>query len=173
MLNKFKPQTLIQVTKTALLIILGACGLLFGIILLIPSNEIEYKELSDAEIRNIDLTEETNNYRIDNNLLVLEETEKLNDLAKAKLEDMITRNYWSHYNPDGDVLWGADQFPEETFIGENLARKSQSTYYILEAWKASPTHNENLLNPRFKFTGVACEELENGYTCVQRFSTRK
>ena len=49
-----------------------------------------------------------------------------------------------------------------TLIGENLARGYNSPEVLVQDWLLSPGHQENILNPLFFFTGLACY---NGYTC--------
>ena len=49
-----------------------------------------------------------------------------------------------------------------TLIGENLARGWDSSEKLVGAWLASPTHQENIMNPLFLYTGLACY---NGYVC--------
>lgn len=70
---------------------------------------------------------------------------------------MLDADYWSHTSPSGKEPW---DFMEETgytwvYAGENLAKGFTSSQEVLDAWKESTAHKENLLNPNYTETGVA------------------
>lgn len=54
--------------------------------------------------------------------------------------------------------------------GENLAKEFNSLEEAMAALKKSPTHNANLINPRFKDIGIGYATLPNGkWVVVQNF----
>lgn len=77
--------------------------------------------------------------------------------AYEKGQDMLTKDYWAHYGPNGETPWqfiianGYDYI----YAGENLAKDFSSTAPIHSAWMASPSHRSNLLNESFTNIGIA------------------
>jgi hypothetical protein len=102
----------------------------------------------------IDLTNQT---RIHNNLPPLLRNDKLQKAAELKGEDMVTRQYFSHYAPDGTSPWywfkkvGYDF----SFAGENLAINFSSSRDVEKAWLASQKHKDNILNQNYEDTAIA------------------
>lgn len=81
----------------------------------------------------------------------------LNQAAFAKAENMFAQQYWAHVGPDGTEPWFF--FKQANYhysiAGENLARDFSTTGDMVQAWMASPTHKENIMNDRYQETGVA------------------
>jgi uncharacterized protein YkwD len=76
--------------------------------------------------------------------------------AQAKCQDMLNRNYWSHFAPDGTSPWF---FYEQAgykyhYAGENLARDADSDEEAMEWLMASPTHKQNILGLEYTDIGV-------------------
>lgn len=103
---------------------------------------------------------------------------KLSQAARAKAEDMFANQYWAHTSPQGKDPWS---FVKEAgysylFAGENLARDFADSKAVVEAWMKSPSHRENLLNPRYKDVGFAVVNGKyHGYETtlvVQMFGTK-
>lgn len=89
---------------------------------------------------------------------------RLNRAAQGHTEEMISEDYFSHYSPTGDTpgsriraagyIYSADLGYE---IGENIAwgtRYLSTPTAIVEAWMASPGHRENILDARYRETGM-------------------
>lgn len=70
--------------------------------------------------------------------------------AHARAELLCNKNQWSHDN------W-LDSFKDYPyrFAGENLAKGYGNIADEFLAWKASPTHLRNMVNPNFTKTGYA------------------
>jgi hypothetical protein len=83
--------------------------------------------------------------------------ERLNEAARQKAADMFNKNYWAHYAPDGTTPWSFFKNNNYNYIyaGENLARDFNDSDAVVKAWMASPTHKENILNPKYQDIGVA------------------
>ncbi len=81
----------------------------------------------------------------------------LNQAAFAKAENMFAQQYWAHVGPDGTEPWFFFKQAnyQYSIAGENLARDFGNTTDMVQAWMASPTHKENILNGRYQETGVA------------------
>ena len=99
----------------------------------------------------------TNNLRSDVDLLFLTENQRLNQAAVQKVQDMFAGQYFAHVSPSGISL---DKFVDKvgykySVIGENLAIGYNNAEELVVAWKNSPTHYENIIDPSFKEIGVA------------------
>lgn len=119
----------------------------------------------------------TNIQREKNGLSSLSEDPRLSEAALKKGENMFEENYWAHYSPSGKDPWGFIQRAgyKYTYAGENLAKNFSNPEDVVNAWMASPTHRDNLLNSRYKNVGMAVLEGElNGQhtiLVVQEFGT--
>ncbi|MBI4673572.1 MAG: CAP domain-containing protein [Chloroflexi bacterium] len=110
----------------------------------------------------------------------------LNAVARARSEDLIQRNYFSHTDPvNGDVLYenaltaAAFHF---SWIGENLVEVRYSkpnsapvttahparavAEEFVNRWLASPGHRDNILSANFKRTGIALAISPDGTRIV-------
>lgn len=87
---------------------------------------------------------QANQYRLDHNRPALIENEWTCSVATARAQEIETD--WSH-----DGFWKYS-VPGS---GENLGRDFTSERGMVDAWIASPTHNENLLR-YYKFGCVRC-----------------
>ena len=70
------------------------------------------------------LLEYTNEERQKNNLPVLSYNQKLSDAAAKKAADMLAKNYWAHFAPDGGTPWDfiLNSGYSYELAGENLAK---------------------------------------------------
>src|SRR3989344_746732 len=77
--------------------------------------------------------------------------------AQAKANDMATYGYFAHISPQGVYPW--HWFEQAgykfTYAGENLAVDFSDSGDVNTAWMNSPTHRENLLNPKYTEIGIA------------------
>jgi len=107
-----------------------------------------------------------NNYRVSNGLEPLAFDSTLIDVAKQRSSDMLDRNYFSHYTPEGtnvfNVLKGAGY--SYRYAGENLAQCQPASIgsadAFLNAWINSASHNQNML--RAQYTKIGVGMVENG-----------
>lgn len=104
--------------------------------------------------------------------------DELSQAAAAKAKDMFTKQYWAHTAPDGTDPWNfiLNAGYNYLFAGENLARDFGDSKGVVNAWMNSPSHKENLLNPRYQEVGFAVVNGKyNGYETtlvVQMFGAR-
>lgn len=105
-----------------------------------------------------------NEYRVANGLNALDATPRLNQTAQCRINYLISTGTWSHNNFRACFRTNGVRL----HYGENLARQWANSDQAFEAWKQSPTHNANLLNPNWKYVGVITDQ---GYT-VATFSTK-
>lgn len=103
------------------------------------------------------LVKKINEARTVAGLPVLAVDAKLQEAARQKAEDMIARGYFSHTTPEGKLPWKLINANGYTFItaGENLAINYTEPEALLNAWLASDTHRDNILNPTFTDTGLS------------------
>ncbi len=102
----------------------------------------------------IDLTNQT---RVKNGLPPLLYNQQLSKAATMKGEDMVLREYFAHFAPDGTSPWHWFNKSGYTFLfaGENLAINFRSSKEVERAWMASPKHRENILDTRYEDIGIA------------------
>lgn len=97
----------------------------------------------------------TNQQRDGNHIGNLKLNKALSDAAQAKANDMVSRNYWSHYTPDNQAPWIFIQNAGYNYqkAGENLAYGFTSSTQVVSAWMNSPTHRENVLDKEYTEVG--------------------
>ena len=107
-----------------------------------------------------------NNVRVENGLAPVAADGGLTDVAIARSQDMINRNYFSHYTPEGtnvfNFLRGAGI--GYRYAGENLAQcmpaSIGSPEAFLNAWLNSPSHRANILRAQYGKIGVSMVETD-------------
>ncbi len=130
-----------------------------------------------ANIDQRKLIELTNIERQKNGLTLVSENTALNKAAALKAQNMFDENYWAHFAPSGKTPWDfiLSTGYKFTYAGENLAKNFYNSDDVVTAWMNSPTHRDNLLNPKYKDIGIAVVEGNlNGQKTtlvVQEFGT--
>jgi hypothetical protein len=169
-------QILFNFFKSRNLTIFVFVVLLFNIF----SSKILPPELFKVYAADIDINElvnSANSERLARGIKPLTIDSRLVSAAKSKGEDMINKDYWSHYGPNNESPWdfilGAGY--DYTYAGENLAKDFSSAAPIHSAWMASPSHRDNIINPSFENIGIAVVEGdfqgENTSIVVQMFGS--
>lgn len=93
---------------------------------------------------------------------------KCADVARGHSKEMALYDYFSHTDVDGNLVDArADNagLTDWSAIGENIAyiRGFQDpAEYAVERWLLSPSHRENLLDPRWRETGVGLAVTSDG-----------
>jgi len=101
---------------------------------------------------------ETNRHRQTEGLKVLSFNAKLEESAKAKLEDMFTNKYFAHVSKTGEgpAELAVTAHYEYIVIGENLALGNfLDDKELLQAWMDSPGHRANVMNKNYRDIGIA------------------
>jgi uncharacterized protein YkwD len=82
---------------------------------------------------------------------------QLTAAARAKLFDMLKRDYFAHRSPDGRQPWAFMRAAGYRYLAaaENLAKGYDSETELQHDWMRSSGHRANILNPRFTEVGVA------------------
>lgn len=103
--------------------------------------------------------------------------QRLVNAAHAKGLDMLEKDYWAHFGPNGESPW---QFIKAAgysyqYAGENLARDFSSTTSVHQAWMNSPTHKANIIKAEYTNVGISVVEGdlagEQTILVVQMFGT--
>ncbi|MFI3230059.1 MAG: stalk domain-containing protein [bacterium] len=99
----------------------------------------------------------------------LEIDETAMSLARAKSQDMVDRNYFSHEDPaDGSYMY----YELKTYfwtIAENIAYGQRTPETVVESWMNSEGHKANILTADFKYIGVGFVD----YKWTQMFGSAK
>jgi uncharacterized protein YkwD len=115
------------------------------------------------------LTQLTNMERTRAGLRLLTTNSLLTKGAQGKAQDMATKGYFAHTSPTKVTPWYWFQRAgyKYSYAGENLAKDFVTAEEMVAGWMASPSHRKNILNSRFKETGVAVAEGEiNGFNSL-------
>ncbi|MHB1376669.1 MAG: CAP domain-containing protein [Candidatus Humimicrobiaceae bacterium] len=108
-----------------------------------------------------------NNFREANGLNALAADESLTNVAMTRSRDLLDRNYFSHYTPEGTNVFNLmrDMGIEFRYAGENLAQSAPASVGtpegFLNAWVNSPSHRDNILRSQYTKIGVAMVEIDS------------
>ena len=107
-----------------------------------------------------------NTIRAENGLGALTANQALNNIARSRSTDLLNRNYFSHYTPEGKTIFN---FLKENGVGyrnagENLAHSMPASIgspdAFMNAWMNSPSHKANIL--RGAYTQIGISVVDNG-----------
>lgn len=103
------------------------------------------------------IVELTNQKRTEEGLPSLRLNPVLSEAAGRKASDMFAFNYWAHTSPSGRDPWSFFREAGYNYLyaGENLARDFADPEGVVNAWMASSSHRDNILNGRYQEIGVA------------------
>lgn len=101
--------------------------------------------------------EATNQERVKLSLSKLQPNALLSQAAAEKAAHMFEHDYWAHISPQGVTPWYFMHKYNYSYsvAGENLARDFSDTQSMTQAWMESPTHRENIVNPKYSEIGIA------------------
>ena len=108
-----------------------------------------------------------NNIRVDNGLGAIAADGSLNAVAEIRSQDLINRNYFSHYTPEGTNVFNVmrDNGVSYRYAGENLAQSAPASIgtpeAFINAWVNSPTHLSNMLRAQYTKIGVSMVEIDS------------
>ncbi len=102
------------------------------------------------------LVAETNQYRTDNKVAILNNNPTLTLAATMKAEDMAKKGYFSHVGPNNEKpwIWLQKAGYDYEYAGENLAVDFTDSQDVTTAWINSPKHQENLISANYKDIGI-------------------
>ncbi len=128
-----------------------------------PLTVIEEIKNYQAFLYQEEVINQTNIEREKYGLLPLQENIKLNNMAKAKVDDMFAYQYFAHQSPLGKEAkdLAVDFSYEFLSMGENLAMGNfENEEKLVQEWMNSLGHRENILNPVYQEIGVALKKGE-------------
>ncbi|MGI8553537.1 MAG: CAP domain-containing protein [Dehalococcoidia bacterium] len=157
-----------------LTLILIACGLMpVGLIsshaLAISSTVGQRRaaDLSDSEVR---LALAINDVRAENGLWGLQLDPILEDVARARSVDQVSRRHISHVTPEGVTIFDLLDEAGITFVsaGENIAESTgiDPVQQAIDGFLQSPAHRANLLSASYDHVGVGAAETPDGITVL-------
>jgi len=146
-----------RLARTSSLFVLAGVFILFQVLLsffLVAKPAVLGFSSSIAPENIIELT---NNERTKKGLVPLKENKLLSEAARQKASDMFAFNYWAHVSPSGRTPWTFfnDVGYKYQYAGENLARDFRDSESVVSAWMNSPSHKENIINPKYEEIGIA------------------
>ena len=128
---------------------------------------------SQSGIRNTILNS-TNAYRAEVGASNLSIDYSLSVMATIRAMEMAYSNKFSHTRPSGKAWYTVwDEYPHAkgNVIGENLGKGYTSAEGVVKGWRNSPTHYENLVNPKFNKIGIGKYTYQGVTYWAQEFSS--
>lgn len=155
--NKFRPYSLRKPALVIYTLFLLAFNL--GYSAYFPNS---VSQVAASSITAATLISLTNAERQNLGLTTLKTDARLTAAAFAKANDMIAKDYWNHFGPNGETPWQFITGAGYTYIyaGENLAKGFSTSEGVHQAWMASPTHRANVVNSNYRDIGIAVVEGE-------------
>ncbi|MFA5774835.1 MAG: CAP domain-containing protein [Ilumatobacteraceae bacterium] len=106
----------------------------------------------------------------------------LDQSAVSHSQDMYTRDFFDHTNPDGKTasdrirLTGYMGNAKSRWTGENIAKGFADVATVMKAWMNSPGHRANILNPIWTHLGIGFvstgpDSIYDGYIWTQDFGS--
>ncbi len=121
------------------------------------------------------IIELTNIERSRRELQTLNSNAALTSAAYAKANNMFKEQYWDHFGPNGETPWQFIKASgyEYAYAGENLGKGFTTSDALHQAWMASVTHRDNIINEYYTDIGIAIVrgnlENKNVVLVVQMF----
>ncbi len=108
-----------------------------------------------------------NSIRSSRGLQLLNPNPVLNSIARSRSQDMLSRNYFSHYTPEGKNIFNI--LVENGIMyacgAENLSQASPTSWgspeAVVNSWMSSSRHRANMLNPHFGQLGLGVIDSGN------------
>jgi len=127
------------------------------------------------------LFQATNQARQGKKLGILADDEILAKAARDHSQDMLKRNYMSHFSPEGKSV--VDRVKKyqgkvQRSLGENIHTISSAQGLVdpkavadqmMDDWMHSASHRKNILSQDYSFLGVACASDGQRIFCTQVF----
>ncbi len=123
----------------------------------VPKPKLTYQEEALILVNNIRTSGVTCGTKVMPAVGKLVLNEKLNEVSLAHSKDMDAKNYFAHTNKEGksprDRIRAAGY--QDLTYGENIYMNTfADAEFAVEAWKVSPGHCLNMMNPAFKEMGI-------------------
>ncbi|MFP3122632.1 CAP domain-containing protein [Ectobacillus funiculus] len=128
-----------------------------------PGTQATGGTVDATEARVVELT---NAERRKNGLRDLQVDNSLANVAQAKSNDMLSKNYFSHTSPTyGSPFDMMRSFGiSYSYAGENIAKGQRSADEVVQAWMNSPGHRANILNGNYTHIGIGHTSSQDYWT---------
>lgn len=119
-----------------------------------------------------------NTIRSSHGLQLLNPNPVLNSIARSRSQDMINRNYFSHYTPEGKNIFNilVENGIMYACAAENLSHASPPSWgspeSVINSWMSSSAHRANLLNPHYGQIGLGIIDSGNRRVVTLVFMNR-
>lgn len=119
-----------------------------------------------------------NTLRSSHGLQLLNPNPVLNSIARSRSQDMINRNYFSHYTPEGKNIFNilVENGIMYAYAAENLSQASPPSWSspesVINSWMGSSAHRANLLNPHHGQIGLGIIDSGNRRVVTLVFMNR-
>ncbi|MFN7160639.1 MAG: S-layer homology domain-containing protein [Candidatus Gracilibacteria bacterium] len=114
-----------------------------------------------------------NEDRARSGLKMLEPAQTLDTIMTARADDLVARDYFSHYDPEGksvnDLKYKYGFYPS---VAENIAYSSEGILSAYLELRHSPSHLENILNADVEIAGFGFAQKDNIVYIAQGFSAK-
>lgn len=149
------------------------------------ATEPHYSTQTDVPAPNADITsaeqaiiELSNQQRVISGLAPFGRDETIMAIARERLNDMIARSYFSHFDP----LTGA-ALAREAILASGYSRSGENIYWsgavdlidfprrAIDWFMADPLHAAGILSPNYSLVGVGIAWNGQGWMVVQNFAT--
>ncbi len=150
--NDYKPGALSQTWLKVYVVLLIAVKLLVvGVLFFTYPNPARLSQQVVEQLFTL-----TNQSRIEAGVEPLNFDPVLTEAANSKARDMAEKGYFSHVGPDGKKPWQWIDRSRYQFVymGENLAMDFSTAEVVHLAFKKSPSHWKNIVNPRYRDMGI-------------------
>jgi hypothetical protein len=145
-------------------VVIVTLGLVGGSLALAPRGVPSAEALTNCSVADFSINADEqafltliNNYRAQNGAPALQISTGLSRMSSWHAEDMASKNYFDHTDSLGrsfgtrlsqcDAAGGS--------AGENIAAGYQTAQDVFNGWRNSPGHNANMLNPAYRYIGIA------------------
>jgi uncharacterized protein YkwD len=135
-----------------------AIVLLLGVVFTAQAQAVTYSADETAFLQLI------NDYRASLGLNTLKLSDLLSESGDRHDSDMAKYGFFNHYTERSDWFkagaapWdrmAASGYNFNTYKGENIAAGQTTAQQVFEAWRDSPSHNENMVDPNYKVVGIS------------------
>jgi len=131
-----------------------------------------------SEINPLNINQLSNKLRQIENLKPLISNQLLGKAANEKAKSIFSEQIFAHNFTDRKFSdWVKDTGYEYYYVGENLAIDFREAEDVIKAWKESPTHLANILNPKYQEIGISVLDGKidgkESKVIVQIFGTQK
>ena len=161
-------------TMAVLLLVIGMC------LAALPASAIDVKAISSTQEQTVATVAAKpqavlnayenavaaliNSYRVASGLNAIAYDPTLTYIAKLRSTDLMDRNYFSHYTPEGTTVFdlmkanGVNAKIRGENLGQAMPAGIGTPEAFLGAWQNSPSHNANMLRVGYNYIGVGMSD---------------